>query len=64
VVSSIRRYRCCILMYFEFDPNFTSEVIQKNIRLQFDRRETGNKIKFLHILKPGGIVYAEKLYTN
>ena len=51
-------------MYFEFDPNFTSEVIQKNIRLQFDRRETVNKIKFLHILKPGGIVYAEKLYTN
>jgi len=51
-------------MYFEFDPNFTSEVIKKNIRLQFDRRETGNKIKFLHILKPGGIVYAEKLYTN
>ncbi len=45
VVSSIRRYRCCILMYFEFDPNFTSEVIQKNIRLQFDRRETGNKYK-------------------
>lgn len=26
--------------------------------------KTGNKIKFLHILKPGGIVYAEKLYTN
>lgn len=28
VVSSIRRYRCCILMYFEFDPNFTSEIIE------------------------------------
>ena len=48
-------------MYFEFDPNFTSEVIQKNIRLQFDRRETGNKIKFLHILKPGGIAVS---YTH
>ena len=25
-------------MYFEFDPNFTSEVIQKNIRLQFEAK--------------------------
>ena len=50
-------------MYFEFDPNFTSSITKK-YRLQFDRGETGNKIKFLHILKPGGIVYAEKFNTQ